>query len=119
MIVRGTGNMGDVTSVTSKTRWTAVTRSRISNVRVYFKSGTGTATLTVQVDARAGNEFDRTVHDFGAVGESDGTIIDVNFDSSNAPNSAAWIIEAGDAAVLNWTDPGTSVWIAEVVLVPA
>lgn len=115
MIVRGTGNMGDVTNVTSKARWTAVVRSRISNVRVYFKSGTDTATLTVQVDARAGNEFDRTVHDFGAVG---GTI-DVNFDSSNAPNSAAWIIEAGDAAVLVRTDPDTSTWIAEVVLVPA
>ncbi len=115
MRVRGTGNMGDVTSVTSKARWVATTRSRISNVRVQFKSGTGTAVLTVQVDARAGNEFDRTVHDFGAVGED----IDVNFDSSNAPNSAAWIVEAGDAVVLNWTAPGTSVWIAEVVLVPA
>lgn len=85
-------------------------------VRGRFVAGTGDATLSIQLDHRAGGGlYDWTLKTFETMGASDRNL---NFHASDDADLWAYPFFLGDELVFDWTNPdsGTMRWVLEVFL---
>ncbi len=88
----------------------------LSALRVHFSGGTGTATLYLKVDAKAGTPYDTTLFELTGAG----TGVDINL---RIPDEELrhWCFHPGDELTLEWENPddGNMAWGATCDLLPA
>lgn len=108
------GNMGDVTDETSNARFYLDRTYTLVYAKVHF-TGTGTATLSVKMDSRFGSAHDMILRTIPGVGGGTDAFIRVGDEEYR---KFTFVVDGPDkdVCVLEWTNPGTVYWGAEVGL---
>ena len=118
----GTGNMGDVTDITSICRFVLPDAERyvVATVRVLFTGGTGMADMVLRIDHRQGVNFQFKPVTWEDVGTDGDAIIEYRA----AKDELYHLIflrdrttGIQDVVVFEWTNPNTQRWAMEVGLI--
>lgn len=116
--ITGRGDMGLVTSESSPARILVTSPLVLLAVAGQVSGGSGIANLTVQIDHLRGPRYDRTLHTLEDVGTGTGGNTEPSFRVTEQ-ELAHYLFFAGDAIVLNWTDPDGSKltdWVYELIV---
>ena len=122
----GTGDMGDVTDVSSVARFSlpGVERYVLATLRALFTkddpAASGSADMVLRVDHRHGPNYHFKPVTFEGVGTSGITIVEYRVPEDEMYHLIFLLDQTTgiqDVAVLEWTNPNTQRWAVEVGLI--
>ena len=120
----GTGDMGDVTDVSSVARFSlpGVERYVLATLRALFTGGSNSEDMVLRVDHRHGPNFHFKPVTWDATGTGGSPIIEYRVPEDEMYHLIFLLDKATgvqDVAVLEWTNPNTQRWAVEVGLIDA
>ena len=118
----GTGDMGDVTDVSSVARFSlpGVERYVLATLRVLFTGGSNSEDMVLRIDHRHGPNFHFKPVTFAGSGTGGSPIIEYRVTEKEMYHLIFLLDKATgvqDVAVLEWTNPNTQRWAVEVGLI--